>query len=200
MNTKKQLTRTLQELALFTNPKLKDEQYATPADITADVLWKAFMLGDIEDKEILDLGCGTGILGIGALLLGAKSCIFLEKDESVLNLCRKNLDTHTIPEENYILINEDVKNTDIHAAVCIMNPPFGTKVKHADKLFLEKAMKSMVIYSFHKTNTLDFVRAFVRDHKRTITHQWNYQYPLKKTMLQHRKKVEYIAVSVVRIM
>ena len=181
MNTKKQLTRTLQELALFTNPKLKDEQYATPADITADVLWKAFMLGDIEDKEILDLGCGTGILGIGALLLGAKSCIFLEKDESVLNLCRKNLDTHTIP-------------------VCIMNPPFGTKVKHADKLFLEKAMKSMVIYSFHKTNTLDFVRAFVRDHKRTITHQWNYQYPLKKTMLQHRKKVEYIAVSVVRIM
>ena len=194
-----EITRKLQDMEIFSMPKIKEEQYITPADIASDLIWKAFMLKDIEGKEIIDLGCGTGILGIASLLLGAKSCIFLDKDEDALNICRRNLQSLEINEENYILLNEDIKNTDIKADVVIMNPPFGTKIKHADKRFLEKAIESPVVYSFHKTNTLDFVKAFVKDHKKEITHIWHYSYPLKKSMEHHRKKIEYIDVSVVRI-
>jgi methyltransferase (EC 2.1.1.-) len=30
------------------------------------------MLGDLNDKRVADLGCGTGMLGIGAAILGGK--------------------------------------------------------------------------------------------------------------------------------
>lgn len=199
MTTKKQLTLTLQDLALFTNPKLAEEQYATPANIAADLLWKAFMLGDIEDKELIDLGCGTGILGIGALLLGAKSCIFLEKDEEALDLCRRNLNTVDMNEDNYIIINEDVRKTELRTDTCIANPPFGTKVKHADRIFLEKSMRSSVVYFFHKTSTTEFIEGFVSKQKKKITHHWLYRWPLKASMRQHHKRIEYIEVSVARI-
>jgi len=38
---------------------------------------------------VLDLGCGTGVLGIGALLLGAK-VYFVESDGSALEIARNN--------------------------------------------------------------------------------------------------------------
>ena len=35
------------------------------------MLYHALMKGDIEGKTVCDLGCGTGVLAIGAALLGA---------------------------------------------------------------------------------------------------------------------------------
>jgi len=46
---------------------------------------------DLKGKNLIDTGCGSGILGIAALKLGAKRCLFRDIDESALNNLRENL-------------------------------------------------------------------------------------------------------------
>lgn len=45
---------------------------AFPADLASRLLFSAeSSFGDIDDKRVLDLGCGCCVLSIGAVMLGA---------------------------------------------------------------------------------------------------------------------------------
>ena len=72
---KKHLEIAIQNVPTHPNPKVDLEQCSTSAIIVADLLWNAYSLGDIVDKKIMDLGCGTGIFAIASKLLGASSAI-----------------------------------------------------------------------------------------------------------------------------
>ncbi|HEV8361491.1 MAG TPA: 50S ribosomal protein L11 methyltransferase, partial [Candidatus Thermoplasmatota archaeon] len=61
----------LQKVPPHPAPKAELEQYQTPAPIAADLVYRALAAGDVAGKRVLDLGCGTGILAIGAALVGA---------------------------------------------------------------------------------------------------------------------------------
>lgn len=68
----KHLVEYLEEIKTFENPKEEYEQYQTNASIAGEMLH--YISNNIEDfhmKNVLDLGCGTGILGIAAALCGA---------------------------------------------------------------------------------------------------------------------------------
>ena len=209
MPSKSQLAITLSKLKIFSSPSLKDEQYPTDGEIAADLLWNAHMIGDIENKIIADLGCGTGILGIGALLLGAKFVYFIDKDFEALKILNLNLEelkiSEKISEKSYKIISSDIeqlsfKEMKIKAEIVLQNPPFGTKIKHNDKLFLEKAFAiSPIIYSFHKSNTKIFISAISKDYHFEITHEFTYQFPLKQTMKIHKSKIKRIEVSCYRM-
>ena len=43
-----------------------------------------------QDTKVLDLGCGSGILGIGALVLGARSCLGCDIDPKAPDVVRSN--------------------------------------------------------------------------------------------------------------
>ena len=45
----------------------------------------------LAGATVIDTGCGSGILGIAALRLGAKSCLFRDIDPSALNNLKENL-------------------------------------------------------------------------------------------------------------
>ena len=78
----------------------------------------------------------------------------------------------------------------------IENPPFGTKVAHADKAFLEKAMRtSKAIYTLHKSTSKGFIEALSRDFGFSAVEAGRYAYPLPATMAHHTKKREFIEVS-----
>jgi predicted RNA methylase len=77
----KLLTKTLQELASFSQSKPALEQYCTPPALAARVLLEQQEF--ISDKTILDLGAGTGVLGIGALLVGAKHVTFGTRNKNI---------------------------------------------------------------------------------------------------------------------
>lgn len=49
-------------------------------------------LGDYAGpgKKVLDLGCGSGILGIGAMVLGVESCAAIDIDEKAPDVVRSN--------------------------------------------------------------------------------------------------------------
>lgn len=45
---------------------------------------------DVRDKTVLDMGCGSGILGIGAALMGAKSILCVDIDKNATDIAAKN--------------------------------------------------------------------------------------------------------------
>jgi putative methylase len=63
----------LEEVETFSNPKEELEQYQTNANIAGEMLhYISNNINDFEDCRVIDLGCGTGILGIAACLCGAR--------------------------------------------------------------------------------------------------------------------------------
>ena len=67
------------------------EQYATEGDLAAYWMLAVDQLDGFEGKVVVDLGAGNGILGIGALLLGAAQVVFVETDEEALGVLRSNV-------------------------------------------------------------------------------------------------------------
>ena len=199
--SKKQLAIVLSKLEGFREAKVRVEQYTTDSEIAADLLWNASILGDIEEKVIVDLGAGTGILGIGALLIGAKQVLFIESENSALEIAKENLELvkHLIKGKSEFIL-KDIINFNQKADVVIQNPPFGTKSEHADKIFLEKAFETAsIIYSFHKVSTDSFIEAFSRDKGFEITHFWQYKFPIKASFDFHTKKIHRIDVGLYRL-
>lgn len=200
--TKSKLKIQLSKLKEFEDPKLDLEQYPTPGDIAADILWNAHMLKDIEDRTIIDAGCGTGRFGIGALLLGAKFVYFIDIDIEALNILKQNLGQFSY--SNYRIINRDftkTRKTGLEQIdTIIQNPPFGTKQEHADRLFLLKAFRlAPVIYSLHKTASGRFIEAIIRDNDYERTHYWEYSFDLKQTQKFHKRKIHRIDVGCWRL-
>ena len=54
-----------------------------------------------EGDTILDMGCGSGILSIAALLLGAESAVAVDIDENAAATAKENAEKNHIPPENY---------------------------------------------------------------------------------------------------
>lgn len=53
---------------------------------------------DIQNKTILDMGCGSGILGIAACLMGAKKCVAVDIEENAVEIAKKNAKINNIDE------------------------------------------------------------------------------------------------------
>lgn len=109
ISKKKHLEMILEKIPKHPNPKVELEQYSTPAVIASDLIWNAYGMGDIRDLNVLDLGCGTGILASASSLMGAKFSLGLDIDRESVDLARKSF---------FDLINEnklshmDVANTN----------------------------------------------------------------------------------------
>lgn len=197
----KNLSKELSKLKVFDNPKKSLEQYPTDPYIAANVLWEADMLGFVKGKRIVDLGAGTGILGIGALLLGASNVVFVEIDLSVVSILKSNIKKVDLEFElgNHSIIHSDVHKPGIFDRtfdLSILNPPFGTNDSGADIAFLELAFKlSGVVLSFHKTSTTNKIISVAKSKGFKVIRRNDFRYPLKNTMVQHTKNVEFIEVT-----
>ncbi|MBN1793162.1 methyltransferase [Candidatus Woesearchaeota archaeon] len=197
--TKKALAIELSRLRVFEHPKTNLEQYPTDSEIAAEILWNAYMKGDIKGKVIADLGAGTGILGMGALLLGAKRVIFEDIDPDALKVAREN--KALIEQENSVRFDADFQAGDViefdeDVDIVIMNPPFGAQNTKADTMFLEKAMQAAdVIYTFHKASTKEYINSYAASNGYETTDYWEFDWPLKNTMAHHTKRIERIKVG-----
>ena len=202
IRAKSALAIVLSRLQGFKQPKVSQEQYLMDSEIGASVLWNAYLLGDIGKKVIADLGCGTGLLGVGALLLGAKALFLVDSDKKSLEIAKNNIskvksEGYTLGEVNYL--HSDILVVTTKSDVVIENPPFGTKLKHKDSLFLERALEiAPIVYSFHKSETKAFLERFSAQKHAKITHIWDFKFPLKATFEFHRRQIHRINVSCFR--
>jgi putative methylase len=158
----------------------------TPAPPAAAALFFAAQYGDITGKRVADLGCGTGILAIGAKLLGASEVLGIDVDSGSVDIARK-----FAGEEGLELTLEVGDIGAFHGEVdtVVMNPPFGAQKKHADRPFLEKAFEvAPVVYSFHMAETEDWVRREASGAGFTITHKNKYVFAIRHLFKFHRKE------------
>lgn len=51
---------------------------------------------DVEGKSVIDVGCGSGILGIAAALCGAKDVYMCDIDEQAIDFARKNAQLNAV--------------------------------------------------------------------------------------------------------
>jgi putative methylase len=202
IRSKKALAILLSGLEGFKRPKVRVEQYATDPEIAAEVLWNAHMKGDIG-KVSVDLGCGPGMLGIGLLVLGAEKVHFVDFDEKVIDIAKKNvakIESEYKVAGKAIFRLQDVNDFHEEVDLVVMNPPFGIKVRHMDKIFLQKSFEiGKVVFSFHKTESKKFLERFSSDNKFAITDVFDFEFPLKATMSFHSKKIKKILVSCFRL-
>jgi putative methylase len=197
---KKQLEMILQKVPSFEKPIINLEQYQTPAEIASDILFIAYQFGDIENKTVLDLGCGTGIFSIGAKIMGAKKIVGVEIDENCLKVARKYAKENKM---KITFINKDIKDIEIKCDTIIMNPPFGAQKSNikADRKFIEKGFEiASVIYSLHLLKTVSFIEKMVNLLKGEINFYKKYNFPIKYTYDFHEKKVLNFEVCVLRIL
>lgn len=65
---------------------------------------------ELKDKTVLDIGCGSGILGISAVLLGAKSAILTDLDEKAVDVAKDNVKKNGVDKKVEVLC-EDLSNS-----------------------------------------------------------------------------------------
>jgi len=97
---------------VFPNPKIELEQYPTSVHLAASIILSALSKGDAgPGTSVLDLGCGTGILGLGFALVSSDTVYLVDCDEEALGLARENVDM--LEEEELIgRSNEDDESDD----------------------------------------------------------------------------------------
>ncbi|ASJ15965.1 DNA methylase [Thermococcus chitonophagus] len=194
---KKELAIMLSKLKGFRNPKPWLEQYRTPGNAASELLWLAYSLGDIEGKVVADLGAGTGVLTVGALLLGAKKVYAVEVDPEAVEVLKENVKDF----DNVEVIIGDVSEFSEKVHTVVMNPPFGSQRKHADRPFLLKAFEvSDVVYSIHlaKPEVRKFIERFSQENNFVVTHRLTTEIEIPAQFFFHRKRLERIKVDIYR--
>ena len=76
---------------------------------------------DLAGKTIIDYGCGSGILGIAALLLGADKVIAIDNDPQALLASRDNAQRNNIADERLFTCLPDAIPNNILADVMVAN-------------------------------------------------------------------------------
>jgi len=196
---KKHLAMLLSKLEGFPEPKPELEQYRTPGNVAAELLWLAYSAGDIAGKVVADLGAGTGVLAIGAKLLGAEKVYALEVDGRALEVARRNAERAGVEVE---FINADVSEFGERVDTVVMNPPFGSQRKGADRPFLLKAFEvADRVYSIHlaKPEVRRFIEAFSRDYGFVAERLSTIFLEIPAQFHFHRKRLERIPVDIYRL-
>ena len=165
---KLELEMLLSQIEPHPSPKPSLEQYTIPADIAATMLHiAAYNYGDIVGKTVLDLGCGTGRLALGAAFLGAKQVVGIDIDKDAIKMAFEN-SVRTNLKEKVQWITGDIDAIHGNFDTVLQNPPFGVQRRKADRKFLEKALETgKIIYSLHKCPEKD--KVFIKKLKASKT-------------------------------
>ena len=116
------------------------EQYATGGDLAARWLTDIAAFGDLsEGCTVADLGAGNGVLGLGALAMGAGRAILVEADEAACDVAKSNAESMGFADSVEVIQATLGSDTiDLGSAdVVISNPPWGRQTPRADRPLLE---------------------------------------------------------------
>ncbi len=201
---KKELEMILEKCRGYIEPKVELEQYVTPSNIAAEVIYLAYMKGDIEGLKVADFGCGTAKLSIGIAFFNPELVVGLEIDKHALSVAKENYSMfkreHEMSEIYFLL--SDVRKPCIKKVdTVVQNPPFGVHNRGLDIVFLKRALEvADVVYSIHKLETKEYIFRYVNKNKLGyITDYMERTIALPRMYKFHRKERKNVRIIILRI-
>ena len=92
--------------------------FGTGAHETTQLCIKAVKKYVTEDSEILDVGCGSGILGKIALMLGAKHSVGTDLDPCAITATHENMEVNGISKDRYeVMIGNIIDDKEVQDKV-----------------------------------------------------------------------------------
>ena len=156
----------LSKLQEISSPDLNLEQYQTEGEIAARWLFDIQSFDDLKPGcRVVDLGCGNGILGIGAVLMGAGSAILVDSDEKSCEVSTRNVESLGI-SDSVKIVNSKIGEKDIEireADIVVSNPPWGTQKKASDRPFLEEIISIGTIAHLMHSSQATHIRNFFNE-------------------------------------
>ncbi len=111
---------------------------------------------DVKDKVVIDYGCGSGILGVAALLLGAKKVYATDIDPQAVLATEQNAELNGVREKLYVGLPEEFREelgslkADVFVAnilagpLMVLAPEFSTLVKSEAEFALAGVIEEQV--------------------------------------------------------
>ncbi|WP_309492630.1 METTL5 family protein [Candidatus Hecatella orcuttiae] len=197
---RKQLERFLSQVKPHPAPKLSLEQYTTPAPLAAALLYTAaYTFDDIVGKTVCDLGCGSGILSLGAAYLGAETVVAVDVDKAAVEAAKENAERFGL-EVEWVVGSIELLRGAFHTA--LQNPPFGVWRRGADVGFLRKALSlASTVYSIHKSSekARSYLDRVARSLGGRVTAVFESKLTIPRQFGFHRKPEYEVKVNVYRI-
>ena len=198
---KHHLEKKLAEVMPHPEPKVHLEQYTISPEVAAEILYLAtYTYNDIIDKTVMDLGCGTGRLALGAALLGAEEAYGIDIDPLAIKVAKANARKLTMARKaNWI--TADLNAIRGHFHTILLNPPFGVQKRKADRVFLKKSLEvGCRIYSLHKSgrSNREFIKKFIEKHNGKVTSIFHMKMTIPKLFGFHTRERRNIAVDLFR--
>ncbi len=184
----KHLAMRISKLKKIYSPRIELEQYTTPGDLVAKWVIMASNSGDLDSESIvLDLGCGNGALGLGALIYGAKKAIMVDKDPDSLLIMEQNSRVLKV-KDRVTTIQADVSHVGkIGPDLVFCNPPWGTQLRGADRPFLEKIKElNSVSYILHSSSSNHIEKIF-QSWNWSVVELFSHEFPLGSSYSHHKK-------------
>ncbi|MCL5101383.1 MAG: methyltransferase, partial [Candidatus Parvarchaeota archaeon] len=141
-----ELSIKLKELGAINEPKIHLEQYSTDISTAVNFLLVVDSFGCLKGKKIADFGCGNGILGIGAALLGAGTVDMYDIDKRMVELANSNVEKINIA--NCKAYRKDFFDVTDRYDTIISNPPFGFQSTFRIRAFITKLKDSATPFFF----------------------------------------------------
>jgi len=92
--------------------------FGTGAHETTQLCIRAVKKYVTEDSEILDVGCGSGILGMIALMLGAKHSVGTDLDPCAITATHENMEVNGITKDRYeVMIGNIIDDKEVQDKV-----------------------------------------------------------------------------------
>ena len=188
-------------------PRPELEQYRTPAPVAADLLWEALQAGDIAGRRVLDLGCGTGMLSLGAVLCGAAEVLGVDVDRAAVRTAEEVIRAGAahagMPAERARFEVADVGAW--HPGpwdTVLMNPPFGAQRgdRRGDRVFYDRAAEAVrpthgAVWFFAQPVSERFLTAYARDLGARIDRVGVWDWPLEASLAFHDQSVRRLRVG-----
>lgn len=92
------------------------------------------LAGKLQDKVVVDYGCGSGILALAALKLGAKKVYAVDIDSQAIEATLSNAKMNGVAQNLEVYLVEDFKKLEVHAQVLVSNILAGPLVELAPDL------------------------------------------------------------------
>ncbi len=151
-----ELIARLEGIPPFAHPRPELEQVVTPSEAAATLLLEAERIDGLDGRSVVDLGCGTGRLAIGAAMLGARPVTGIDVDPAVVEAARGAAQRAAVEARFEVA---DVRGVQGPVDLVLMNPPFGAQRRRADRPFWDRALAlaRRSIYAFALEESRTFI-------------------------------------------